>query len=157
MRISTRTLKQSDSLSRLTATRSNGFLLAALPLVLAMAIWPFGGGHKVIMTSAESVPSAKATIYVNQDRNKNTQVDMKVRFLAHPSALTPPEIAYVVWIQENDRPAENKGELHVDGNLNGEFKTVSPYKAFTIFVTAEQSPQVQSPRGDQVLTAQVAE
>lgn len=157
MRISTRTLKQSGSLSRLTATGSNGFLLAVLPLVLAMALWPFGGGRKVVMTSAASVPSAKGTVQINQDRNKNTQLDMKVEHLANPSALTPPAIVYVVWIQENGQPAENKGELRVDGNLNGEFKTVSPYKAFTVFVTAEQSPQVQSPTGEQLLTAQIAE
>lgn len=137
----------------------SNFFVAVLPVVLAMGLmwWPFGGGHKVIMTAASSVPGAKGTVYVSQDQNKNTKLDMKVHYLAHPSALTPVESVYVVWIQANGHSPENEGELRVDNNLNGEFKTPSPYKQFTIFVTAEKSVQVRAPEGQQVLTATVAE
>jgi hypothetical protein len=58
---------------------------------------------------------------------------------------------YVVWIQPNGRPAENKGQLNVSKNLDGEFKTVSPYKKFDIFVTAEDAGNVTSPTGQEVL------
>ncbi|HVB36284.1 MAG TPA: hypothetical protein VND42_03505 [Candidatus Acidoferrales bacterium] len=135
------------------------FLVAVLPLVLAMGLmWgPFGRGHKVIMTAASSVPSAKATVEVSHDRNKNTAVEMRVRYLAHPSALTPAEEVYVVWIQASGHAPENEGELHMDSNLKGEFKTPTPYKQFSIFVTAEQSAQVRQPEGQQVLTANVVE
>lgn len=138
--------------------RPRGFFIAVLPLFLAMGlVWPFGGGHKIVMTSASSVPSAKGTVTTSHDRNNNTTVDMKVQHLAHPSALTPSAIVYVVWIQANGHSAENQGELMVDDNLNGEFKGSTPYKQFSIFVTPEQSAQVRMPEGEQVLTATVSQ
>jgi hypothetical protein len=137
--------------------RPRGFFIAVLPLILAMGLvwWPFGGGHKVEMTAASSVPSAHGTVKIGHDRNKNTTVDLEVKHLAHPSALTPSAIVYVVWIQADGHPAENQGELTVDDNLNGRFKGSTPYKQFSIFVTAEQTPQVRRPTGEQLLTAAV--
>ncbi|MGH9770132.1 MAG: hypothetical protein ACRD4Q_00285 [Candidatus Acidiferrales bacterium] len=109
------------------------------------------------MTSDSSVPSAKGIVTTGHDRNNNTTVDMKVQHLAHPSALTPSAIVYVVWIQANGHSAENQGELMVDDNLNGEFKGTTPYKQFSIFVTPEQSAQVRMPEGEQLLTATVSQ
>lgn len=153
-----RTSTRSSPLSKLNPPSRRGLVLAAMPLVLAVTLWwPLAGGHQVVMTAGPSVPSAKGMVYVTQDRNKNTNVDMKVRYLARPSALTPAGIAFVVWIQRNGRAAEDQGELHVGNDLAGEFTTVSPYKGFTIFVTAEQSPQAPSPTGDSLLTAQIAQ
>jgi hypothetical protein len=156
-----RTINGNESGSPLgrRAIGHRNFLVAALPMILAVGLmwWPFGGARKVTMTAASSVPSAQGTVYVSHDRNKNVTVVMKVRYLPHPSALTPPESVYVVWLQANGQPAENEGELHVNGSLNGEFKTPSPYKQFTIFVTAEKSALVREPEGKRVLTATVAQ
>jgi len=160
MRNVTRRVSASRTGSRLElVTTSRGFFLAMTPFILAMALtwWPFSGARKVVMTASASVPAAKGTVYISHGRNKNTNVDMKVYFLAHPSALTPPEVVYVVWIQANGRSPENQGALLVGNNRNGEFKARTVYKQFTIFVTAEQSPQVHTPTGQQVLTAQIAE
>jgi hypothetical protein len=158
MRINTRSLKNSVMSSALGPTSRHGLVLSAMPLILAIAlVWPLGGGRKVMMTASPSVPAAKGTVYMSHDRNKNSAIYMKVEHLAHPSALTPPQSAYVVWVQESGRDAENQGELHIGNDLNGEFKTVSPYKQFSVFVTPEQGPQVHSPTGDAVLTAQIAE
>ena len=147
-----------DSRFELAAMGHRNFFVAVLPLILAMGLmWPFSGTRKVIMTAASTVPSAKGILYVSHDRNRNTKLDIKVHYLAHPSALTPPESVYVVWIQASGHPPKNEGELRVDNNLNGEFKSPTPYKQFSIFVTAEQSVQVRAPTGQQVLTATVAE
>jgi hypothetical protein len=110
-----------------------------------------------LMTSASSVPSANGTVTTGHDRNNNTTVDMKVQHLAHPSALTPSAIVYVVWVQANGHSAENQGELVVDDNLNGRFKGSTPYEQFSIFVTSEQSAQVRIPTGEQLLTAAVTQ
>ena len=137
--------------------RPRGFFFAALILAMGFVWWPLGGGHKVIMTSASSVPGAKGTVTIGHDRNNNTTVDMKVQHLAHPSALTPSAIVYVVWIQANGHSAENQGQLVVDDNLNGSFKGSTSYKQFSIFVTSEQSAQVRMPAGEQLLTATVTQ
>jgi len=158
MRINTRPLKNSAMRSALGPTIRHGSFLSVMPLILAIAlVWPLGGGRKVTMTASSSVPAAKGTVYMSHDRNKNSAIYMKVEHLAHPSALTPPQSAYVVWIQESGRDAENQGELHIGNDLNGEFKAVSPHKQFSVFVTAELGPQVHSPTGDAVLTAHIAE
>jgi hypothetical protein len=44
-----------------------------------------------------------------------------------------------------------------DKHLDAEFTTPTPYKSFKIFVTAERSPQVISPDGQQVLSADVSQ
>jgi hypothetical protein len=158
MRIDIRSSKSSEMSSALGPTSRHSVFFTLMPLLLAIAlVWPLTGGRKVVMTASPSVPAAKGTVYMSHDRNKNSAIDMKVEHLAHPSALTPPQSAYVVWIQESGHDAENQGELHIGNDLNGEFKTVSPHKQFSVFVTAEQGPQVHSPTGDALLTAQVAE
>lgn len=136
--------------------RSVLFAMAA-PLVLGMMfLWPFGG-NKIIMTRGQIVPSAQGTITIHAGHNGNTDVDTKVKFLAKPSSLTPPENVYVVWFQAEGQPAVNEGALKVDKGLNGELKTETPYKRFTVFITAETSPVEKAPLGPQVLTASVAQ
>jgi hypothetical protein len=44
-----------------------------------------------------------------------------------------------------------EGQLRVDDNLQGEFKTPAPAKNFDIFVTAESGPTVTQPTGPEVL------
>ncbi|MGH9445587.1 MAG: hypothetical protein ACRD3O_07675 [Terriglobia bacterium] len=142
---------------RALATRRRIPFLSVMPLVLAVAlVWPFSSGNHVVMTNSQSVPSAKGVVDAGHDSNNNTTVDMKVQYLAQPSSLTPAEVVYVVWIQANGHPAENKGALEVGKNLDGQFKTVTPYKDFDVFVTAEQSPQVRSPDGNRVLSAHIS-
>jgi hypothetical protein len=131
--------------------------LSVVPVILLMLIWPFGGGSKVAMTNSQAVPGAKGVLHVSHDSNNNTKVVMNVQYLAQPSALTPSAVAYVVWVQANGHSPENKGELQIGSNRSGNITIVTPYKQFTIFVTAEQSPQVREPSGERVLSAQVSQ
>lgn len=131
---------------------------SVLPAVLVLALfWPFGsGGKKIHMNSAQEVPAAHGTIQATTTDNGNTKLDIKVRALAMPSALTPPQGTYVVWIQPPGHNPVNEGALKVDGNLKGEMETTTPYKDFKVFITGEKFAQVQQPSGPTVLTAQVA-
>jgi hypothetical protein len=133
------------------------FRTPVLPAVACLTlIWPFGG-NKIPMNSAPQVPAAHGVIHEKSNRNGNTEVDVKVRSLARPSALTPPEDVYVVWFQPPGQNPVNEGALKVDGNLNGELKTVSPYKDFKVFITAEKYAQIRQPEGQTVLSAQVSQ
>jgi hypothetical protein len=105
-----RTTTQPDWLSKLKPPSRPGLFLASMPLVLAMTLWwPFAGVHQVVMTPGASDPSARGIVYITQDRNNNTKLDLKVRYLSHPSSLVPSEIVYVVWIQQKGRSAEDQG------------------------------------------------
>jgi hypothetical protein len=132
-------------------------LLGAIPIIALMLVWPLGRGSKVMMTNSSAVPGAKGVIHVSQTSNSNTKAVMNVQYLAQPSALTPTEVAYVVWVQPNGHSAENKGQLQVGSNRKGSITVVTPYKQFAIFVTAEQSPQARQPSDQRVLSAHVSE
>jgi hypothetical protein len=112
-------------------------------------------GHNYHLVSAPSVPAAAGTVKTSTDKNGNTVVDLKVQRLAQPSALTPPRNVYVVWIQPPGKEPINQGELRVDNDLNGQFKTSTPYKRFQLFVTAENQAKVAEPTGQQLLQQQV--
>lgn len=137
---------------------SSHALYSMLPFVMAFW-WVFGGSHqtKVTMNGSQYAPTAMGTVLVSHDSNNNTDVEIKVKYLAHPGQLTPPAVEYVVWIQANGRQPENQGNLHVGKNLDGDFKTVTPYKDFKVLITAQDSPQAQMPDGHEVLTATVSQ
>ena len=131
---------------------------SVLPVVVLLALfWPFGSGGKTVhMNSAQEVPAAHGVIQVKSTDNENTQLNIKVRALAQPSALTPPQTIYVVWIQPPGHNPVNEGALKVDGNLKGQMTTTTPYKDFKVFITGEKYAQVQEPSGPTVLSAHVA-
>jgi hypothetical protein len=132
---------------------------AFMPILLGcLVFWPFGlGSRKIDLMAGHETPAARGTISVKVGPNKNTEMDVKVYALAHPSSLTPPENTYVVWVQPPGENPKNEGQLHVDKNENAELHAEVPYKRFKVFITAEQEPQVQTPTGPQVLSADVAQ
>jgi len=132
---------------------------SVLPVIVFLALfWPFGsGGKKIHMNSAQEVPAAHGVIHAKATNNGNTQVDIEVRALAQPSALTPAQGTYVVWIQAPGHDPVNEGALKVDGDLKGQLTATTPYKGFKVFITGEKYAQVQQPTGPTVLSANVAE
>lgn len=109
------------------------------------------------MIAGQSNPAARCTIHMHVGDNGNTELDMKAESLAAPSALTPPKNAYVVWVQSPDDAPQNHGQITIDKNQKAELKTVTPYKRFRVFITAEDQPQMKVPEGPTVLSADVAE
>lgn len=109
------------------------------------------------MKASPQTPAAQGTVEVKTGDNNNTKVDAKVQYLAKPSTLSPPADVYVLWIQPTGQAPKNEGELMVQNNLQGELKTETPYKHFKVFITAEKSPRVESPQGQQVLAATIAQ
>ena len=128
------------------------------PILLGLAlVWPFGGGKDVRMLAGSLDPAARCNIHVKGGDSGNTALDMKAESLAAPSALNPPKNAYVVWLQPPDQDAQNIGQLTVGSDEKGELKTVTSFKRFHVFVTAENQAQLHQPEGPVVLSADVAE
>ncbi len=112
-------------------------------------------GKKFPMTAATIVPATRGEVEVDNDNNGNTKIKMNVEHLAHPESLTPPETAYVVWLQERNGTPENQGRLKVDKKLKASFETVTPARNFDLFVTAEQDALAKTPGGPEVLRATI--
>jgi hypothetical protein len=110
---------------------------------------------KFPLTAATIVPGAQGTVEIGKDKNGNTELKITVEHLAKPESLTPAKVAYVVWLQEKGADTENEGQLKVNKKLQATFKTVTPRKAFDVFITGEEDPHVKSPSGLEVLRATV--
>ncbi len=121
-------------------------LLAAMPLM----------ADKIRLAPGPTNPAATGEVNVGTDRNGNTEIELSVERLARPAALSPPRATYIVWTQAPNGQPENHGELKVDNNLNGSFKTVTPLRNFDVFITAEDDPRTTTPKGPVVLRGTVA-
>lgn len=128
-------------------------------LFLSLALyWPFGGGGRKVQMMAGTVnPAARATIFIRHSQNGNESLDIKAQSLAAPSSLTPPENAYVLWIQPPGQDPQNQGELRTGQHEGAELHTETAFKRFKIFITAEQNAQAQTPQGPSILSAEVAQ
>ena len=106
------------------------------------------------MTAASIVPGARAEVAISKDKNGNTRLKMTVQHLANLESLTPRAVAYVVWLQERGGNSENQGQLKME-EPKATFETVTPFKSFDVFVTAEQDSRTKSPSGPEVLKATI--
>jgi hypothetical protein len=124
-------------------------------ILVAASLTVASASHKYKLNPSTIVPAATGEIDVDKDRNGNTALDLKVKHLAKPENLTPPQTVYVVWIQSQGGNPENQGQLKVNDNLEGEFKAVTPYKSFQLFITGETNPNATTPSGPEVLRQQI--
>lgn len=127
-------------------------LLSVIVLSLTLSIW---ADKKFTFTNSSSNPAAAGHVTVGKDHNGNYEFDVHVYHLADPAAMTPAKSAYVVWAQENGKPAENMGQLQVNHDLEGTFHSVTPYKDFDMFITAEDDAKAEAPSGTEILRTQV--
>lgn len=112
-------------------------------------------GREDRLNSTELAPAAEGKVVTSTDRNGNTEVEVQVKHLAAADKLTPPKQAYLVWIQERGKQPELLGVLRVNDKLEGNLKTTTPYKAFDIFVTGEDSLRPETPSDTVVLKGTV--
>lgn len=124
---------------------------------LLLALFPFSAGGKTYhMTADNSVPAASGTVNAKLNRdNANTDLRLKVKNMARPTALTPAENVYVVWVQPRTGNAIKLGEIGIDNDLKGELRATTTAKDFEIFITGEQSESVSGPSELKLLRAHV--
>ena len=122
--------------------------------VLCLALTVIGYAKDYPFTASTLVPAARGHVEFNEEKGGNNKVNIKAEHMAPPSNLTPPRTTYVVWFQERDGSSPAiQGVLKVDKNLKAEFETTTPWKNFTVLVTAENETSPASPTGPEVLRA----
>lgn len=109
------------------------------------------GQRKITLRPASTVPGATAQAEVGRDNNGNTAIRLQVWHLAPPENLTPTARFYVVWARTGEAPAENKGVLKVNQNLQGEMRFLTAAKEFEISLTAELVPNPIAPSAQRIL------
>ena len=90
---------------------------------------------------------ATARVQLTYDRNNTLQVQLSN--VPEPSALNPSYTRYVLWAATPDRKAVlNVGQLRVDVNKKAEIQTLTPFRNFLLFITAEPRGDVTAPGPD---------
>jgi hypothetical protein len=111
---------------------------------------------KVAFQASSIVPGAGGTVKVKKDNNNNYTIQVDLSDLAEPGKLEPAMKAYVIWMETDQEPVKNIGQINSSSSLlskrlKASFETVSSIKPTKIFITAEDDGTVQYP-GTQILT-----
>jgi hypothetical protein len=111
---------------------------------------------KTHFLTSKVVPAAQGFVQISTDKNDNYVVKLEISNLSPSSRLTPPSLAYIVWLVGEDNSAKNLGQLNSSDNfmaknLNATFQTVSASKPVKIVITAENDVAVQYPSFSEVI------
>lgn len=99
---------------------------------------------------SSSVPAAEITVKKKQDKNNNYVIELIAENLAEASRLNPPRSNYSVWIVVEDGTVKNIGQLTNKNAKKAELKTVTPFNAKEIFITAENEGNLNYPEGHEI-------
>lgn len=107
--------------------------------------------------SSPVVPAATGQVKVKRDKNNNYLVNVEVMNLAPADRLTPPQQAYIVWMDSDQNSVKKLGLLSPSSNLlsralKADLRATAVARPTRIFVTAERTPDIQYPAGIEVLT-----
>ena len=125
----------------------------ALFIVLAFTVAAWAREDRLINTGLN--PSAEGKVTTETDRNGNTKIQVEVKHMAMPQALTPARQTYVVWVQARGKEPEPLGVLRVNDDLEGSVTATTPYKDFDILISAEDKPNPDMPSGMVILKGTV--
>ena len=134
-------------------SRGGGAILTTATLLLLLPGAMLA--KKYPLTSSSIVPAATGELSTDTDNNGNVRIKIKVKHLADPKSLTPAKNSYVIWIEPNAQAPQNCGTLRVNGKLEGQFQTTTPYTSFDVVITAEDDPSTKAPSGPEVLKASI--
>jgi hypothetical protein len=137
--------------------RAAGPLSLILLMPLLGATCSHGGTP---MLASPRVPAAEGAVSVKDGANGATKLEVSVKHLAPADKVATGASTYVVWLRpiatdSSSEPAQNVGALAVNKKLEGEMSTVTAYRQFDVFVTAEPEPGSTAPTGEQLLTSSI--
>lgn len=126
-------------------------LLIAIAIVLTTVAW----SREDKLTNTGLTPAAEGKVVTSTDRNGNTEVEVQVKHVARPQALTPPRQSYLVWVQPRGTQPQLLGALRVNEDLEGSLKATTTYKDFDVLVTAEDNLKAETPSSTVILKGTV--
>jgi hypothetical protein len=108
------------------------------------------GTHKRIsLRSTERLPGASGTVQVER-KGGTTEIEAEIDSMKPASLFGGDYNTYVLWVVPPAGPAENLGEVTLDGN-QGRLRASTSLASFAVLVTAEPHFLVSTPSGFVVL------
>ena len=116
----------------------------------------FGCASTSTLQNSARIPAAQGKVKVKGEDNGNSRVRLQVKHLAPPGEIRADAQTYVVWIEpEGSNKPQNVGALQVNDEREAELEATTPHKEFNLYVTAEPSPQAETPTGEHLLSTSV--
>ena len=133
------------------------FRFKQITVVIGCIIFLSSCAQKIGFVTSSAVPAAEGQVKVKKDDNNNYSIKINMKNLAEPKRLTPSRSTYVVWMDSDGNGSKNLGQLKSSSGLfssalKASLETTSPYKPKRIFITAEDSGDIQYPGTQVVLT-----
>ena len=126
-------------------------------MVFALLALVGGCATPAQMTTGPQVLGADGQVKVADGPNGNTLVRIAIQHLADPAAVKAGSTVYVAWIQSSEGgQQQNVGQIQLNANKEGMLETVTPFKSFTVTVTAEPLSTAMAPSSNPVLTTKIA-
>lgn len=99
---------------------------------------------------SNTVPAAEIVARKKQDKQNNYTIKLTAENLADPGRLNPPKNNYSVWIVVENGTIKNIGILTNKNAKTAVLETVTPFNVREIFITAEDSGNLNYPRGREI-------
>jgi hypothetical protein len=78
-----------------------------------MTIFLFAScARKIAFQSSTIVPGAEGTVKVKKDNNSNYTIQVELSNLAEPGKLEPAMKTYVIWMETEQEPVKNIGQIN---------------------------------------------
>jgi len=104
------------------------------------------------LSKNKKIGDAEAKITITSTRTNSNQIELNVRHIGALNKINPRAKNYIVW----ELPAgtsmkpQSLGPLYIDKTSQGKLKTVTPFRNFDIFITAESAPNPAQPTGEKL-------
>jgi hypothetical protein len=117
--------------------------------VFALGLLAMGCAKNVSLAALPLAQSGKANVKVELTYDRNNTLEVKLEEVPEPSSLKAEYTRYVLWAATPDRQhVVNIGQLRVDEKKKAAIKTLTPFREFRLFITAEAAGDATSPGPD---------
>ena len=108
-----------------------------------------GCAKRVRFTALPLARAGTATARIELTYDRNNTLEVELAHVPDPSALHEKYIRYVLWVATPDRHhAMNIGQLRLDDKRKAKINTLTPFRSFVLFITAETRGDVLTPGPD---------
>lgn len=121
-------------------------------LFLTLALLASSCHSSMNFLASSAVPAATGKVQIKRDKNENYLIKITVQNLAPANRLSPPQRTYIAWIESGRNSIKKLGLLEPRSkNLDATLTATVVDSPSRIFITAENSPEIEYPNGTEVL------
>ncbi|MFI5306937.1 MAG: hypothetical protein ACHQ53_06285 [Polyangiales bacterium] len=125
-------------------------------LLAASLLFGCGADGRYVLIGTSHAPNASGTVEVDALGGESTEVSVHLEFLHAPNRVSEQMTGYVVWFVPDHGAAVFGGVLKYNAEQRtGDLQATSPFRHFTVKITAESSAHPNAPSENAIATQEV--